>query len=232
MQGETEGAVQDGEIIGEVAPHEVEPSPAGHIDQYQDNFAHLPYRVRNDARAAVRIAEAQEELLRYSERVSAERLAQRWDVSRERASEVVRAALVTMAHRDTMPVAERRALVAERSEYLMRMALDKTRALVAGDEVVYAPDPDLSAANRALEFQAKLYGTEQEPGGRVLATVLEVAKECLDGTAYATLVHALARKSGDAVASARAELPSGSGIEDAEITSVPTKGRVGARTRR
>jgi hypothetical protein len=71
----------------------------------------------------------------------------------------------------------------------------------------------LGAASKLLEL-AGVGPAEAEQ--RVLAQLLELAKATLAPGPYAELVHAVARASGRDVATQRAELPGGSGVDESE----------------
>lgn len=165
--------------------------------------AHLPQHIRNAIRATERVREATEVLRQgYGPTAAAELLGPRWGCAVTTANDYIRAAVQVMANGyDAVPPSEHRARLLAMAESNYRDAKE---------------DRDHKAAGSALEFQARLLGLPETADARAQSKLLALAKAALTPQAYGDLVLALARDSGDP-AVVLAELPSGSGVQEAEL---------------
>jgi hypothetical protein len=165
-----------------------------------------------------RVERAGELLMRFSPRQAARELARETSLGFDRAEDYVEAALALMARNEQgVSVAERRAMLLEKTRETWRLAAERKKAYVVRDSsgcttAELVPEPDLKAMQGAIELEAKLYDVaDDQSEQRAIALVLAVAKEALPPGPYVQLVEALAKAAGRDVAPSPATLPARSG---------------------
>jgi hypothetical protein len=190
------------------------PDPAVSRARAEDDAADLAPRLRHVVDAVRRTDRAAELLVEgYGEGRVARKLMAEYDIGYRRAWDFVSAALEVMASEaGRISPSQRRATLLAKTQSTYRKALAKKRAFVVGESVDLIDEPDLRAAQAALEMEAKLYGVaDAQSDQRAIALVLDVARAVLEPTAFAKLVRGVQDASDRRPV---AELPVGSGEQD------------------